>query len=136
VWYLAEIVCAEPEDAGRADYQCESCDVVLRAADAGEAYRKAVAWGLAYAAEPPAALRLLGVAHLTTIGEELRDGTEVAGRFFRVPADGGTLPELVPPPEQLKAIQWERAGDVPVGDLLTPEQTEHLRRAWGQGAGP
>jgi hypothetical protein len=84
VWYLAEILFAEPAQPDRAEYHCESCDVVLQAADATQAYQKAVTWGLTYAAEPPSAMRLLGVSHLTTIGEELGDGTEICGRFFEV----------------------------------------------------
>ena len=86
VWYLAELLFAEPPQSGRAEFQCEACNVVFRAASAVEAYRKAVSWGLAYAAEPPAGMRLLGVSHLTTVGEELGDGTQICGRFFQAAA--------------------------------------------------
>ena len=132
MWYLAELLFAELPQPDRADCQCESCNVVFRARSAVEAYRKAVAWGLAYAAEPPAGMRLLGVAHLTTVGEELGDGTEVCGRFFQAPAVWDRVDELVPPPGQLKAIEWERGRDTPLGELLSPEQVAQLKRAWGQ----
>ena len=131
MWYLAETLFAEPPDLERAEVQCEACNVVFRAASAVEAYRRAVSWGQAYAAEPPTALSLLGVSHLTTVGEELDDGTEICGRFFQVPAVSG----LVPPPEQLKAIQWERSRDTPLGELLVAEQVAQLRRVWGKDAG-
>jgi hypothetical protein len=136
VWYLAELLFAEPPLADRAKFQCESCNVVFLAPSAVEAYRKAVAWGLAYAAEPPAAMRLLGVSHLTTVGEELGDGTEICGRFFEAPGVWSPGSELVPPPGQLKAVLWEQGRDVPLGELFSPEQVAQLRRAWGQDAAP
>ena len=136
MWYLAELLFAEPPQPDRAEYQCESSNVVFQATDAAEAYRKAITWGLAYAAEPPAGMRLLGVSHLTTVGEMLGDGTEICGRFFQAPDVWARAGELVPPAGQLKAIQWERGRDTPLGELLSPEQVAHLRRAWGQDAEP
>jgi hypothetical protein len=136
VWYLAELLFAEAPRPDHAEYHCESCNVVFQAADAVEAYRKAVSWGLAYAAEPPAVMRLLGVSHLTTVGAELGDGTEICGRFFEASAVWERVGELVPPAGQLKAIQWERGRDTPLEELLSPEQLGQLRRAWGQDAEP
>jgi hypothetical protein len=133
VWYLAEILFAEPPQPDCTEYQCESCDVVLQAADATQAYQKAVAWGLTYADEPPSAMRLLGVSHLTTIGGELSDGTEICGRFFEVQAVWDRVGEYIPPSDQLAAIRWEAGRDTPVGELLSPEQVAQLKRAWGQG---
>jgi hypothetical protein len=62
VWYLAEILFAEPRQDGRAVYQCESSNVLISAATAAEAYGKAVDWGRGYAAEPPATMALLGAS--------------------------------------------------------------------------
>jgi hypothetical protein len=133
VWYLAEILFAEPSQPDRTEYQCESCDVVLRATDATEAYQKAVTWGLAHASEPPSAMRLLGVSHLTTIGDELGDGTEISGRFFEVRTVWDRVGELIPPSTELGAIRWEAGRDTPLGESLGPEQVAQLKRAWGQG---
>jgi hypothetical protein len=132
VWYLAEILFAEPPLAGRTEHQCEACNVVFQATNAAEAYHKAVAWGQAYAAEPPAGMRLLGVSHLTTVGEELRDGTEIGGRFFQATAPWERIGEFVPPPDQLKAVQWEGGRNTPLGELLDPEKVAQLKRARGQ----
>jgi hypothetical protein len=134
VWYLAELLFAEPPRPDRVEYQCESCNVVFQAPDASEAYRKAVAWGRAYTAEPPAGMRLLGVSHLTSVGKELGDGTEICGRLFRTPDVWARIGELVPPPEQLKAMQWERGRDTPLEELLSPEQVAQLKGVWGQDA--
>jgi hypothetical protein len=54
VWYLAELLFAEPPLPDRSEYQCESSNVVFQAASAVKAYRKAIVWGLAFADEPPA----------------------------------------------------------------------------------
>lgn len=132
MWYLAEILFAEPSRADRDACQCESCNVVLCAASAVEAYRRAISWGMDRAAQPPAAMRLLGVSHLTSIGEELGDGIEICGRFFEAPRVWDRADEIVPPPHQLKAIQWERGSNTPIGKLLSPEQIAQLKRAWGE----
>ena len=136
MWYLAELLFAEPPQPDRVEYRCESCNVLFRTIDAVGAYRRAIAWGLDYAAQPPAGMRMLGVSHLTTVGEELGDGTEICGRFFQAMAVWQREGELIPPPEQLKAIQWERGRDTPPGELLSAEQVAQLRRAWGQDAEP
>ena len=117
MWYLAEILFAEPRQANRQAYQCESCNVVFDAATAVDAYRKAVAWAETYAAEPPAALRLLRVSHLPTIGERLGDGVEICGRFFESHDVWNHVGELVPPPETLKAVVWEQNQNTPLGDF-------------------
>lgn len=130
MWYLAEILFAEPQQDGRQAYQCESCNVVFDAHTAVDAYRKAIAWGQAYAAEPPAAMRLLGVSHLTTIGERLEDGVEVCGRFFESPDVWEQAVEWVPPLESLKAVRWEQGRDSPMGELLSPDQIAQRKRVW------
>ena len=135
VWYLAEILFAEPPMSDPVEYQCESCDVVLRADDAAEAYQKAVAWGVSHAAESPSAMRLLGVSQLTTIGDELGDGTEVCGRFFAVPSVWERAGIYIPPSHQLDAVRREAVSDTPLGEWLSPEQIARLKSARGDGPG-
>lgn len=134
MWYLAEILFAEPPDEANTDFQCEACNVVFQTADAVGAYRRAIAWGRNYAAEPPVRMLLLGVSQLTTVSEELGDGTEICGRFFEAPAVWELVVELVPPPSELKAVIWEQSGNVTLGELLDPEQIARLRRVWGRDA--
>lgn len=128
MWYLAEILFAEPRQADRQTCQCEACNVVFDAPTAVDAYRKAVAWGFNYAEEPPAAMQFLGVSHLTMIGDQLGDGVEICGRFFESEDVWDRVAELVPPPEMLKAVAWEQNQDKPLGELLTVEQITHLKR--------
>ncbi|MEX0268811.1 hypothetical protein AB3R30_06705 [Leptolyngbyaceae cyanobacterium UHCC 1019] len=44
MWYLAEILFAQPRQADRRMYACESCNVLLQVISAAEAYDKAQAW--------------------------------------------------------------------------------------------
>jgi hypothetical protein len=78
-------------------------------------------------------MRLLGVSHLTDIGDELGDGTEICGRFFEVRSVWDRVGELIPPSTELGAIRWEAGRDTPLGELLSPEQVAQLKRALGQG---
>jgi hypothetical protein len=128
MWYLAEILFAEPRHTECQAYQCEACNVVFDAATAREAYRKAMEWGKSYATEPPAQMHLLGVSHLTSIGDHLGDGIEICGRFFETPNVWDRAGEFIPAPESLKAIVWEQNQGMPVGGLLTPEQIAALKR--------
>ena len=131
MWYLAEILFAERPQNVLDEYQCESSNVVLQATTAADAYQRAVAWGLAHASEPPVVMSLLGVSNLTTIGEELGDGTDICGRLFREPDVWRRVSDLVPAPGDLSAIRWESGQDTPLDALLTPTQLEMLQRAWG-----
>jgi hypothetical protein len=134
MWYLAEILLVETPQRDAIDIACEACNVVFQAETAVEAYRKALDWGRSYASEPPTCMRFLGVSDLTTIGQDLRDGTEICGRFFRARNDASELATLVPAPESFKAIQWEGNQDTPLAEMLDSEQINLLKRAWGHNS--
>jgi hypothetical protein len=128
LWYLAEILLAEIKTARRRTYICESCNVLFQAPTAAEAYDKAMEWGRARAAAEPRAMDLLGVCHLTTIDDEPGDGIEISGRFFRKRDVWDQAHRMVPPPEKLNAIFWERNQDTPIGELLDKKGVRLLRQ--------
>jgi hypothetical protein len=130
MWYLAEILLAEQPKVDSNDYQCESCNVLFNANSAEEALRKAEAWGNEYVKDPPSNMQLLGVSSLTTVGDELGDGTDIGGRLFNTQDVWLRRGEMVPCPSDLSAIKWENADGKTVGELLSPEQIEQLRRLW------
>lgn len=136
MWYLAEILMAEPKRSGRRMYLCESCNVLFQAASAAEALRKANAWGRAYQDESPGGLRFLGVAHLSDVGEELGEGVDICGRFFLKNDVWGRTRNLIPPARELKAVRIERNSDTPLGEMMTEHQRRLLRRSYpNQGGG-
>ena len=71
---------------------------------------------------------LLGVSHLTTIDEEPGNGVEICGHFFRKRDVWDRVHRMIPPPEELKAIVWERNRDIPVGEMLNKAQVCLLKR--------
>ena len=131
MWYIAEILFAQPEQAERRMYLCESCNVLFRAEGGEQAYRKATAWGEEHEADSN--LRLLGVSHLSSIGEELGEGVDIAGRFFQKRAVWDRKDKLIPPPEELKAIHLEQNMHTRLGDLLTSRQVRVLNQTMGEG---
>jgi hypothetical protein len=128
MWYLAEILTAERRQPGRRMYRCESCNVLFHAADAEEAHRKALAWGQDHVADTNGQVELLGVAHLSSIGDQLGEGVDICGRFFRKRDVWDRVDELIPPPERLGAARWEQNQDTPIGEMVDKEQVEALRR--------
>src|SRR5438270_10361317 len=109
-------------------YVCESCNVLFEAPTALEAHYKAMEWGRARATELSATMDMLGVSHLTTIDEEPGSGVEICGHFFRKRDVWERVHKMIPPPEELKAVVWEREQDTPVGELLTKRQVGLLER--------
>jgi hypothetical protein len=134
MWYLAEILFAQPREPGRTAYQCEACNVLFQASTAEEAYQKAVRWGRAYAGQEPAAFEFMGVARLSTVGEEVGDGVEICGRFFEEPDVWDRVDRLIPPPSLLEAVRWEQCKNTPLQDVLSPEQVSQLKKTFGRDA--
>jgi hypothetical protein len=108
-------------------------NVLFQAPTAAEAYQQAMEWGRARATELPASVDLLGVSQLTTIDEEPGNGVEICGHFFRKRDVWNRDDTMVPPPEELKAIVWERNRDTPVGELLSERQVHLLERVMSGG---
>jgi hypothetical protein len=136
MWYIAVVVMAQPKQRGRRRYLCESCNVLLSAADPGEAYRKAVAWGADYEAESIYGLKFLGVSVLNEIGETIGDGVDISGRIYEKLDVWDARSREIPPPEELQAIRLARGANTPLGELLTPNQTRLLRKGARDGSRP
>lgn len=127
MWYLAEILFAQPKRRGRRMYVCDSCNVLFEAKTAKEAYRKALAWAKAPTAGAHGNLKLLGVSHLSSIGEERKEGVDICGRFFQKRDVWDKIADLVPARDELRAILLERNWHTPAGQLMTPYQMRMLR---------
>lgn len=128
MWYIAVVMLAQPKERGRRRYLCETCNVLLSASNAGEAYRKAVSWCTGYESESLYELKLLGITVLHEIGEEIGDGLDISGRFFQKLDVWDRRSKVVPPPEELQAIRLAQNRDTPIGELLTPHQIQLMRQ--------
>jgi hypothetical protein len=127
MWYLVEILFAEPKRANRRMYMCESCNVIFQSDSAEEAYDKALHWGQNYIVDESEKLQLLGVSDLTSIGEEIGEGVEICGRYFQKLDVWDRIENLIPSHEKLSGIQWETS-DKPIGELLDPHQIYLLKK--------
>jgi len=70
----------------------------------------------------------LGVSDLTTVGEEIGDGIEICGHYFRKLDVWQRKDQLIPPPEELKAMQWEGNQDTPIEEMLDSSQISLLKK--------
>jgi hypothetical protein len=128
MWYVAVVMMAQPKQRGRRRYLCETCNVLLSAVDAVEAYRKAIVWGVRYESDSLYGLKLLGITVLHEIGDEIGDGVDISGRVFQKLDVWDRRARLVPPPEELQAIRIARNMDTPLGELLTAHQLQLMRQ--------
>lgn len=126
MWYLAEILFDQPKQSDRRMYVCESCNVLLQAISADEAYDKAQAWAQDYIGS--GTIEPLGISDLTSIGEEIGDGVEICGHYFQKLDVWDRKDTLIPAPDQLGAMQWEEDQDTPIEEMLDSHQLEMLRK--------
>ncbi len=128
MWYLAEIITAEKPKKGRRVFVCESSNVLIEETSAYKAYAEAMRWGLQYTSGPSCPMRLLGVAHLTTLAPTIGPGTDIVGDIYRRRDVWRRRRSLIPRIKGLAAIRWEDRRHTPLRRLLRPEQVKNLRR--------
>ena len=124
-WYLASVLLAKERKPHGRVVACETCDVIIHAANALAAQRKAMRWLERYA--KTSTLRPVGVTALTSIEEAPGDGIEVAGRFFESRKAWKGLRESIPSPEALAAVRWEGHKQKRLSSSLTARQQAILR---------
>jgi hypothetical protein len=129
MWYVAVVMMTQPRKQGRRRYLCETCNVLLNAPNAGDAFRKAVDWGLQNESESMYGLKFLGITVLEEIGDEIGDGVEISGRVFQKLDVWNRRARIVPQPEELQAIRIAQNMNTPLGELLSPHQIQLM----GQG---
>jgi hypothetical protein len=89
MWYVAEVVLAEPKAAGQRMYAGSSNRILVQADGPEMAHARAVAWGQARADHLNECrsflkqMAVVGVTELTILGEHIEDGMDVGGEVFR-----------------------------------------------------
>ena len=126
MWYVAEMLFAQPKAEGVESVVCEECDVLFEAGSATEAYDKALAWAADYA-DDPAALAFVGVENVRSLSEPPADGVEVGGGFYESD-DVWERQHEIPAREEIVTIRAELAPDTTVGEMLN----DRKRRIWDQ----
>ncbi len=125
MWYVVDILFAQPPREDEAIVQCESCDVLFEAPSALIAYDKAVKW--AKEKERDDNFKYVGIHHLWFLEEEQPgDGSEIGGNFFEEENLWERVDEFIPDPKEIRTIKAEENPDVPIGDLMSEEDKDRL----------
>ncbi|MHC4641536.1 MAG: hypothetical protein ACYS32_07820 [Planctomycetota bacterium] len=131
MWYVVDILFAQPLRKDEATVQCESCDVLFEAPSALIAYDKAVKW--AKENEKDNNFKYVGIHHLYSLEEEQPgDGSEIGGNFFEEEDLWERVDEFIPDPKEIRTIKGEENPDVPIGDLMSEEDTKRLEKLFGE----
>ena len=131
MWYVVDILVAQPPREDEAIVQCESCDVLFEAPAALIAYDKAVKWAKEH--ERDNDFRYVGIHHLYSLEEEQpRDGSEIGGNFFEEENLWDRVDEFIPDPKEIPTIKVEENPDVPIGDLMSEKDKKRLEKLFGE----
>jgi hypothetical protein len=128
-WYVVYLLFAKPPKPENSTVKCESCQVLIKASDGHEAYKKSLDWAQKYVRESD--FKFAGVEHLKNLyEEEITDGMEIGGSFFNEENFWERLDEFIPEKEKLSAILWETNAEVPLEELMTEEQKQNLMQVF------
>ena len=123
MWYLAAITLAAKTPSNDGSYHCEECNVLFESDSARGAYLKAIAWAAENSGDTTA---LLGVSHLTTVGDKIGEGVDICGRVFSATDVWERQAEYSPPVEELGAMFTESSMDVPIVEALGEAKAKQL----------
>ena len=115
----------KPEENG--EYVCETCNVLLEASNAEEAYRAAELWSKEHESE---SMKFVGVEWLSSIQEERPGhGDEIAGSYYDEQDIWSRVSEFIPEKETISAFRWEGSdADTPIGELMDDDMKKRLKR--------
>jgi hypothetical protein len=131
MWYVVDILFAQPPHDDTKVVQCESCNVLFEGATAREVYAKAQAWAVEH--ERDNNYRFAGIQHLWSLQEPRPgEGDEIGGVFFEEEDFWDRLDEFIPKDKNIPVIQLEDHPDTPVREFLSESQLDMLRKVFGE----
>ena len=131
-WYIVFLLFAEPQNTHGESVLCETCQVLISANSALDAYDKGIIWATEHIQESE--FQFVGVEHIHSIGEEPADGVELCGRFYESEDVWQRKSELIPEKNNVRAVMWEQ-NDVPIGEMMDTDQKNIVRRVFGKTDG-
>ncbi len=132
MWYVVEMLFAQPKAEGVESVVCEECDVLFEAATAIEAYDKALAWAADYA-DGSTELALVGIENVRSLSEPPADGIEVGGGFYES-GDVWERQDEIPARDEIVSIRAELAPETKVSGMLDDRKREIWDKLSGDGA--
>lgn len=132
MWYVAQILLAQKPTKNRSRVLCETCHVLLQAATARKAYRKAQTWATKRALTT--GFCVVGVQHITDLSDkQIGDGTEVGGHFFYKVDPWSRRDKLIPHPDDIPIMRLEANAQSTVGELATKKQLRMIKDMFPEG---
>ena len=126
-WYVVYLLFAQPENSDDAEnVVCETCQVLFSASSALTAYDKGISWAAEHVEESD--FQLVGIEHIHSLHEEPADGVEIGGHFYTSEDIWQRKSELIPEKSELSALLWEKNSNVPIGEFMTEEHKNVLKR--------
>ena len=126
-WYAVWILFAQQAEEGKKFVFCENCQVLFNAATANNAYEKALIWAEVH--EEETGFKFFGIESVIGISDdELKDGTEIDGSFFKKKNIWDKKEKLIPKQNEIAEIVWEENLDTPIGNLMTNRQKADLKK--------
>lgn len=115
----------KPEPEG--EYVCETCNVLLEATTAEQAYKAAELWAKDHEHEN---MRFVGVEELIYIQDDRPGhGDEIAGSLFDEENIWSRVLEFIPKKDKLNAIKFESSdANKPIGELIDDQMEKRLKR--------
>jgi hypothetical protein len=125
-WYVVHLLFAQTPKQGQRSVKCESCQVLIEALSALNAYDKGIVWAKSHVENTN--FHFIGIEHIHILDDEQPiDGTEIGGRFFDEEDIWERKGQLIPEKNKIPAIMWEQNKDVPINKLMTDEQKQMLK---------
>ena len=108
---------------------CETCNVLLEAKNAEEAYQAAELWAKEHETKN---MQFVGVEELNYVQDDRPGhGDEIAGSYFDEQDIWSKVAEIIPDKDKLKAIRLEGSdADKTVEELIDSQMKKRLKRAF------
>ena len=127
--YTSYLLFAATKSEPTGEYVCETCNVLLEAKTAEEAYKAAELWAKDHESE---SMKFVGIEELNYIQDDRPGhGDEVAGSFFDEQNIWSRISEFIPKKDKLNAIKFEGSNvNKPIRALIDDQTEKRLKRVF------
>ncbi|MEO0836382.1 MAG: hypothetical protein AAFY16_10435 [Cyanobacteria bacterium J06642_3] len=129
MWYMSYLLFAATKPELEGEYVCETCNVLLEAKTAQEAYTAAKLWAKEKDCNNKS-MRFVGVEELIYIQDDRPGhGDEIAGSYFDEQNIWSRVSEFIPEKDKLNAVRFEGLdGNKSIGEIIDDQIEKRLKR--------
>lgn len=127
MWYISYLLFAATKPETTGEYICETCNVLLEAETANQAYKAAELWAKDHESE---SMKFVGIEELNYIQDDRPGhGDEIAGSLCDEQNIWSRVSEFIPTKEKLNAIRLEGSdGNKPIEELMDDQMKKRVKR--------